>query len=425
MLLNVGKGMLHNAGKGVLRHGLFPGDGAPTLGLDADAICMETDRDSKIKTIDLTNEGAETLTADIDISYVLPYAPTSNYSMNKVTAVPQGMKAPVLKAAAPAKVAKAPGQADDTQYVLRYDLGQVSTIGLSANDSAIFATYYPSEMLASLKGMKISSVDVYVGGVAKENSIVIYGEKDQNHNGDLMAEKMFVPQGDAWNHIELDQPIVIGDQDLWIGYKTKGMKAGEYNIGIDGPGSEKGVIGFGDLINIGQNVWWSMGDLGMKYNYCLRANVTGQRTPAIDWLSVDTKHLDVASGKEGKVKVSVDASKLDNALYEAKIEIRTNDDLRSVVTIPVYVINGKGTGIISKQYTSGANIRVSGHDLAVSSDKDIDRIQVFDLSGRLTESLSIGGRSYNATLTGVSGALYILKVVYTDGTSSTIKVPVI
>lgn len=400
-------------------------DGAPTLGLDADAICMETDRDSKIKTIDLTNEGAETLTADIDFSYVLPYAPTSNYSMNKVTPVPQGMKAPVLKAAAPAKVAKAPSQADDTQYVLRYDLGQVSTIGLSANDSAIFATYYPGEMLASLKGMKISSVDVYVGGVAKENSIVIYGEQDQNHNGDLMAEKKFVPQGDAWNHIELDQPIVIGDQDLWIGYKTKGMKAGEYNIGIDGPGSEKGVIGFGDLINIGQNIWWSMGDLGMKYNYCLRANVTGQRTPAIGWLSVDTKHLDVASGKEGKVKVSVDASKLDNALYEAKIEIRTNDDLRSVVTIPVYVINGKGTGIISKQYTSGANIRVSGHDLAVSSNKDIDRIQVFDLSGRLTESLSIGGRSYNATLTGVSGALYILKVVYTDGTSSTIKVPMI
>ena len=203
------------------------------------------------------------------------------------------------------------------------------------------------------------------------------------------------------------------------------MKAGEYNIGIDGPGSEKGVIGFGDLINIGQNVWWSMGDLGMKYNYCLRANVTGQRTPAINWLSVDTKHLDVASGKEGKVNVSVDASKLDNALYEAKIEIRTNDDLRSVVTIPVYVINGKGTGIISKQYTGGANVRISGHDLAVSSDKDIVRIQVFDLSGRLTETLSVGGRSYNATLTGVSGALYILKVVYADGTSSTIKVPVI
>ena len=52
-------------------------------------------------------------------------------------------------------------------------------------------------MLSSLKGMKINSIDVYVGGVAKENSIVIYGEKDQNHNGDLLAEKKFTPQGDA------------------------------------------------------------------------------------------------------------------------------------------------------------------------------------------------------------------------------------
>lgn len=399
-------------------------EGAPAIGLDAKAVCLKTEQDSKSTAIDLTNEGAETLTADIDFSYILPNAPTSNYAMNKVS-VPQGMKAPVVKKVTPAKAAKAPEQDNDTQYVLRYDQGQYATIGLSANDSATFATYYPGEMLSSLKGMKISSIDVYVGGVAKENSIVIYGEKDQNHNGDLLAEKKFTPQGDAWNHIELDEPIVIGDQDLWIGYKTKGMKTGEYNIGIDGTDGEKGVIGFGDLINIGQNIWWSMGDLGMKYNYCLRANVTGQRTPAIDWLSVDTKHLEVASGKGGKLNVSVDGSKLDNALYEAKIEIRTNDDLRSVVTIPVYVINGKGTGIISKQYTGGANIRVSGHDLAVSSDKDIDRIQVFDLSGRLTETLSIGGRNYNATLTGVSGALYILKVVYADGTSSTIKVPVI
>lgn len=399
-------------------------EGAPAIGLDAKAVCLKTEQDSKSTAIDLTNEGAETLTADIDFSYILPNAPTSNYAMNKVS-VPQGMKAPVVKKVTPAKAAKAPEQDNDTQYVLRYDQGQYATIGLSANDSATFATYYPGEMLSSLKGMKISSIDVYVGGVAKENSIVIYGEKDQNHNGDLLAEKKFTPQGDAWNHIELDEPIVIGDQDLWIGYKTKGMKTGEYNIGIDGTDGEKGVIGFGDLINIGQNIWWSMGDLGMKYNYCLRANVTGQRTPAIDWLSVDTKHLEVASGKGGKLNVSVDGSKLDNAIYEAKIEIRTNDDLRSVVTIPVYVINGKCTGIISKQYTGGANVRVSGHDLAVSSDKDIDRIQIFDLSGRLTETLSIGGRNYNATLTGVSGALYILKVVYADGTSSTIKVPVI
>ena len=163
----------------------------------------------------------------------------------------------------------------------------------------------------------------------------------------------------------------------------------------------------------------------MNYNYCLRANVTGERTPAISWLSVSDRHIDVADGKTGKVNISVDASKLDNGLYEAKIEIRTNDALRSVINIPVYVINGQGTGFINKEYTGGATIRVSGNALAVSADKDIDYIQVFDLSGRLTQTLSVNGRSHNAALTGISGNLYILKVSYADGTSSTIKVPVI
>lgn len=73
----------------------------------------------------------------------------------------------------------------------------------------------------------------------------------------------------------------------------------------------------------------------------------------------------------------------------------------------------------------GATVRVSGNTLAVSADKNIDRIQVFDLSGRLTQTLSVNGRSYNATLTGLSGSLYIMKISYADGTSSTIKVPVI
>lgn len=327
----------------------------------------------------------------------------------------------VIRKAA-AKTSANPAKDDATQYVLRYDNGQYDIIGITNADTAIYANYFPGEMLASLKGMKLSSVDVYVSTPSKKNSIVIFGQKDQSNNGDLLVEQPFQPVKDSWNHVVLDQPITIGDQDLWIGYQATGMIAGTYCIGVD---HGNGLCGFGDRTYIGQDIWWSMVDLGMNYNYCLRANVTGERTPAISWLSVADRHIDVANGKTGKVNVSVDASKLDNGLYEAKIEIRTNDALRSVINIPVYVVNGQGTGIISKEYTGGATVRVSGNTLAVSADKNIDRIQVFDLSGRLTQTLSVNGRSYNATLTGLSGSLYIMKISYADGTSSTIKVPVI
>ena len=395
-------------------------DDSPAVTLSGKSINMETKQDSKATAIELTNQGAGTLTADVDFNYILPYAPTANYSTNKVAPAQANQMKVIRKAAA--KTSANPAKDDATQYVLRYDNGQYDIIGITNADTAIYANYFPGEMLASLKGMKLSSVDVYVSTPSKKNSIVIFGQKDQSNNGDLLVEQPFQPVKDSWNHVVLDQPITIGDQDLWIGYQATGMIAGTYCIGVD---HGNGLCGFGDRTYIGQDIWWSMVDLGMNYNYCLRANVTGERTPAISWLSVADRHIDVANGKTGKVNVSVDASKLDNGLYEAKIEIRTNDALRSVINIPVYVVNGQGTGIISKEYTGGATVRVSGNTLAVSADKNIDRIQVFDLSGRLTQTLSVNGRSYNATLTGLSGSLYIMKISYADGTSSTIKVPVI
>lgn len=395
-------------------------DDSPAVTLSGKSINMETKQDSKATAIELTNQGAGTLTADVDFNYILPYAPTANYSTNKVAPAQANQMKVIRKAAA--KTSANPAKDDATQYVLRYDNGQYDIIGITNADTAIYANYFPGEMLASLKGMKLSSVDVYVSTPSKKNSIVIFGQKDQNNNGDLLVEQPFQPVKDSWNHVVLDQPITIGDQDLWIGYQATGMIAGTYCIGVD---HGNGLCGFGDRTYIGQDIWWSMVDLGMNYNYCLRANVTGERTPAISWLSVADRHIDVPNGKTGKVNVSVDASKLDNGLYEAKIEIRTNDALRSVINIPVYVVNGQGTGIISKEYTGGATVRVSGNTLAVSADKNIDRIQVFDLSGRLTQTLSVNGRSYNATLTGLSGSLYIMKISYADGTSSTIKVPVI
>ena len=68
-------------------------------------------------------------------------------------------------------------------------------------------------MLASLKGMKLSSVDVYVSTPSKKNSIVIFGQKDQSNNGDLLVEQPFQPVKDSWNHVVLDQPITIGDKE--------------------------------------------------------------------------------------------------------------------------------------------------------------------------------------------------------------------
>lgn len=395
-------------------------EGTPALGLDTDMVYEQTEGDKKTATLELENKGAGTLSADVDYCYILPNAPTVNYSMNKVS-VPEDVKLNVVRKTT-AKAAKDPSKADDTQYVLRYDNSQYDIVGVGNYDDAVFANYFPGQMLSSLKGMTISSVDVYVANPPKESSIVIYGEKDQNHNGDVVAEQVFEAQPNSWNHVVLDKPVTIGETDLWIGYKLNGMDHSGFSIGVD---NGKGVLGYGDRIYIGGNVWWSMGDLGIDYNYCIRANVIGERTPAIDWLTLDTKHLDMEEAKAGKLNLNIDASKLDYALYEAKIEIKTNDELRSVISIPVYVVNGKATGIIAKEFTGGATVKVSGGNIEISSDKDIKNVQVFDLSGKLVKAMNVGGKNLNTIVDGLNDKLYILKMNYADGSCSSVKVPVI
>lgn len=88
-------------------------------------------------------------------------------------------------------------------------------------------------MLANLKGMTISSVDVFVEDASEYGSIVIYGEKSQLTNGELITEQTFVPVPKSWNHIVLENPVTLSDKDLWIGAKFKGFKPNSYQIGSD------------------------------------------------------------------------------------------------------------------------------------------------------------------------------------------------
>ena len=276
-------------------------------------------------------------------------------------------------------------------------------------------------MLSSLEGMKISSVDVYVGDVPKSASIVIYGQNKQTVCGDLIAEKAFTPKEQSWNRIVLDQPVEIGTTDLWIGVKMNNINASGYYIGADeGPA----VVGFGDIVNIGGDTWWSMADLGLNYNYCIRANVTGNRTAAINWLSTDKKSVEVAAGTEGKLNVNFTPQGLKDGLYEAYLEISTNDPLNSFTRIPVYMLNGELTAIGSVE-KDNLGITLNGSTVTIKSDKTIAVVNVSDLSGRSVMTTKVNSEEATVNLGSLGKGVYIITATYTDGKSVSVKVPVL
>lgn len=192
-----------------------------------------------------------------------------------------------------------------------------------------------------------------------------------------------------------------------------------YYIGVDeGPA----VIGFGDLVNIGGNTWWSMADLELDYNYCIRANVTGDRTPAISWLSTDKKSMEVAAGSEGKLNVSFTPQGLEEGIYEAYLEVSTNDPFNSFIRIPVYMVNGELTAIGSVEQ-EGLGITLNGGNVTIKGGKTIAALKVSDLTGRCLMTSKPGAEEATVDLGRFAKGVYVITATYADGKSVSVKVP--
>lgn len=391
----------------------------PISSVDKTVIEQTTNGTAANSELTITNDGNGTLNAEIAFKYVLPNAPTSNYSAK--VAPKEGFSNQFKAARMKTSVQKAPESDANTEYVLKYDNDIYDCIGIGNATSAVFANLYPGAMLSSLSGMKISSVDVYIGDTPLSTSIVIYGQNKQTECGDIITETKFKATQQSWNHVVLDEPVEIGTTDLWIGVKMNYMTATGYYIGVDqGPA----IVGFGDIVNIGGKTWWSMADLGPNYNYCIRANVTGDRTPAISWLSTDKQSVEISSNSESKVSVNFNPQDLDEGLYEAYLEISSNDRLNSFVRIPVYMINGQLSGIGTVENGETA-IRLNGSTLTISGEKAIANIIVTDMSGRTAMTARADGNEASVSLGTLANGLYIATVIYADGKSVSVKVPVL
>ncbi len=388
-------------------------ENAPALTVDKPYLDKTVGADSEESdSFSIGNEGDAAMNAEVSVDYSLPYSPNTR-------PVAQRTKPDfkITKSDAPSKVAaKAPKAGDDVQHILHYDHESMTSLGIEGAE-ATFATYYPGSTLASIAGMQISSVDAWVQDVPQKVSVVVYGQNTQAVAGELLYSQEFTPTAASWNHIVLDKPVTITNQDLWIGIKFEGLSSGTKQMNIDGGPAN---IGFGDLLSTGQNYFWSLSDLGYDGNVCIRANVTGTRTPAISWLTVDKSAVEVAAGSHEEVGVNFNTAGLDNTLYEAVIKVSSNDPLSSTIKIPVYLASKKEAGISVNEMLTAKVFVGSDKVVRVVSDKEVSYLFATDIDGSLI-NLAYGS---NLDLSEVQKGVYVVKVVYADGTEESTTVAV-
>lgn len=387
-------------------------DNTPSVSTDLKEVSEVTDGDVRQSAVVLSNEGDAALEATIGVNYVLPeiYEPRSLAPANDFKTAVKSRKVEMADAAT--------SPASEAEFVLRYDGGYESAVSLGNYSSGVFAHYYPREKMAALKGMKISSIEVFINELPEATSIKVYGQGvDRAHAGAVIVDQEFTAQPASWNVVTLDTPVEITGEDIWFGVEMRNMSASKYHIGIDGVAA---VAGYGDLCNIGGETWWSMAELGIDHNYCIRANVTGERSAYLDWLSIDKTALSLGAGESATVKATMNPSNLVEGMYEAAIEIRSNDELKPLHTIPVYFANGIMTSIEPVTVAiSGTKLTAEG--LSITADNAIADILVVDVAGRMVIRMSPGENSAVVPVESLSDGVYVLSVTYVDGSSESMK----
>lgn len=106
------------------------------------------------------------------------------------------------------------------------------------------AHYFPASQLEQYDGMLLHQVEFFVFATPVSLEVKVYGEGTSSSPGELLFSKVVDPTGivEEWVVVDLDVPIEIGGEDLWIGYEVEN----EYGSGSVGTDPGPANTGFGD-----------------------------------------------------------------------------------------------------------------------------------------------------------------------------------
>lgn len=366
----------------------------------------------------IKNNGSERLEGDLSVKYYLPNAPFEartrlprpKKDINKIL----NFSSRMLTAA------ECSDSFDEECFTIRYDKGVVTAISPLEVDYAIFAHYYPACMLEDLKGMMVSSVDVYINDMPKKCSIKIYsGDSHEGPQKEIYSQD-FIPESQTWNKVRLTTPLEINGDDIWIAVKMYGFTTGSYSMGVDN-GDE--LIGYGDWISVDGENWYTMEQMEYNVNFCIRTNISGMRTPAINWLGFLENHITIDPAKEQTVKLIFENKGLSKHLYEAEIIISSNDKLNKLKKIPVYLYLENPSRVDSSFSTDQSSLTyvVENNMIQINSKNKIREVALFDTRGCLLKKVKCNDTYVRLSLDKLEANIGILLISYDRMNSEIVK----
>ncbi len=402
-----------------------PDDSAALVVDKSELDLTKADVNNSRQVLTVKNDGNAELTLNYSVGYQLPMSPDVSPIYRSPERVQCEAPAVNYAPASAAVVAQNTAADDSDPLVLTYSDNYSGNTG-AQNSVVGYAHYYPGKSLKYIKGMKISSIDVFVTGTPLNSYVAIWnGTTLQYTSNKMVLKQQFTPVVNSWNHIVLDEPYEITGEDLFVGCSFEGCQAVSYLVGVDrGPS----ITGFGDLITIdNSNYWYSLTDLGYDGNVLIRANVTGDRTPSVNWLSIDKKSETIPAGGEAILTATINASSLagniyDGNVYDGVIKISSNDPLASTLKVPVYLDLSDLVGISVLKSDAESKFNVTrDRRITLNTSHHVAYIALFTMDGR---QIAMNFNTNVIDASSLKNGIYVAKAVLDDETVETATIAI-
>ncbi|MDR0507429.1 MAG: T9SS type A sorting domain-containing protein [Dysgonamonadaceae bacterium] len=269
---------------------------------------------------------------------------------------------------------------------------------------------FDTEDLAIYKNKYLTSVTVYINQkvTAPETSTTLRLAvfEDDARTVDQAIDD-FIPNG--WNTFTLENPVLLTDKNLKFGVEVTAHDAKEEPIGVDG--NRNPVIGRSDLFwDAADSKWKTLYSEGVANSWCIIGNVAdGANTQARD-----AKIIGYNVYKDG---IRLNKSLIFGQSYKT-------DDVKGRFSVRAYSIESGLSAEalldltkISSAYSPYGSPNVYPNPakdvINIDSEKNIESVSVFDMTGRLLEQIDswTGSLSTKNWKQGV----YLIKIITPDG----------
>jgi len=266
------------------------------------------------------------------------------------------------------------------------------------------AKFTPAKLNPSI-GQQLNSVAIVIGQDLPTNTELLIYERGSYITpgpGTLLVNKPFTATTSGETIVvTLDNPIYIDGNDLWVGY-TCDAPDSTYPLGLDGGPRIAGV----NWISTGPG--WSEYNLTVDANLMIDGTVIGSAIQ--QWLTVTPASGTIAPSQTQSIDLAFNTTGLPDGNYLSKVVIGCNDPSQEYSTVDVYLTiitnidnNNQSIGVMTFPNPATQNINVV-------SDKTINSISIYDISGKIVKSFNINSLSTQIDVNSLSKGNYLMEI---------------